>query len=103
MKSLAIFYEEGFHSCLLKNAKEGEEAIFDDVDYSSPPSPGMELVLFEERNRRNVPTHAKKFNMALDVGKEMAEIISTYDEETFNSALEASTLLVKYIVDIVTA
>ena len=98
VKSLAIFYEEGFHSCLLKNANEGEEeATFEDRDYSSPPSPGMELVLAEERNRRKAPTHAKKFNMALDAGKEMAEVISTYDEETFNSALEANTLLVKYI------
>ena len=42
-------------------------------------------------------TQARKYNTAFDVGKELAEIISVYEEETFENYLECSKNFVKML------
>ena len=97
---LAVFEEQIFHPCLLKTPPEGGENL-DDVFVqefnASPQSPGMQMVMLEKKNNKKIPSQAKKFNLALDVGREMAEIISTYDTSTFEEVLESCKCFMKQV------
>ena len=99
-KALPVFTEEIFHSCLHKNPQIASSAPlseFQDEFDISPPSPGMEMIISEERKKRKNPTQAMKFNKALDLGKEMAEIMCTYDSNAFEEVLETCGHFLKQI------
>ena len=92
---LPVFELAAFHPSLTKDGQTGS-GDEDDRDIS-PPSPGMEMVMSEEKRQRKNPSQAKKFNLSIDVGKEMAEVISTYETRTFEETLEASKDFVKAV------
>ena len=99
--SLPVFDISIFHSSLVKNVRMADKEnvpmdfpVFDEV---SPPSPGIEMALTNNKKRSRNPTQAKKFNIALDIGRELAEIICTYDPETFDDVLETTKSYVKEV------
>jgi hypothetical protein len=97
---LPVFDASIFHASLMKNGDISEDVPFTnlpDFEDISPPSPGLEMVMTEEKTRRRNPTQAKKFNMALDLGKELAEVISTYESQTFEEVLETSKCYLKEV------
>ena len=93
---LPIFDPTAVNPSLLKadNRKEVRrktpDAEPDIVDNLSPPSPGLEMVLEEGRQRKKGSKHSQKYNMGWDVAKEMVEILSLQDDERFRSYLIAS-------------
>ena len=98
--SLPIFDQSVFHSCLLKDcSSSSDQQIYnqENSDFAAPLSPGMNMVLSENKKKRRNPSQSKKFNTALDVGREMAEILSSYDLDTFNESLEAVQLFLKQL------
>ena len=98
--SLPVFDQSVFHSCLLKEcSRSSDQQIYnqENSDFTAPLSPGMNMVLAENKKKRKNPSQSKKFNTALDVGREMAEILSSYDLDTFNVSLEAVQLFLKQL------
>ena len=98
-KCLPVFDVAAFHPSLTKDGI-GQPGSWDgEVDDRevSPSSPGMEMVLSEERRQRKNPSQSKKFNLAIDVGKELAEVISTYEPKTFEETLETTKDYVKAV------
>ena len=98
---MSVFEERIFHPSLLKNAsidKDAPNHAFEDELFGdAPPSPGMEMILSEQKRTRKTPTQSKKINTALDVGRELAEIICTFDLETYEEVLNMSKDFVKQV------
>ena len=98
---MSVFDEGIFHPSLMKNASIDRDApihaLDDELFGETPTSPGMEMILSEQKRTRKTPTQSKKFNTGLDVGRELAEIICTYDMETYLEVLEMSKNFVKQV------
>ena len=100
MKNLTINDKQAFNPYLQKSSKRMESQpnrITTDSEDLSPPSPGLDMIMEHARNQKKPRTQAKKYNTAFDVGKELAEIISVYEEETFENYLECSKNFVKML------
>ena len=101
--SLPMFDAEDMHHALLKqSARTDIKKNNPDLDISlsddlSPPSPGLEMAIEEERRQRKGPTQAKRYNQGYDCGKEMAEVLAVYDSCNFDTYLLASQNFVKLL------
>ena len=97
--SLSVFDEAIFHPCLLKDGSGISFEPFDqgNGEYASPPSPGMSMILDEQRKKRKCPSQSKKFNMAIDIGRECAEFLCTFETLAFDEALEMFTLFSRHM------
>ena len=101
--NLPIFDDESFHPALMKqtarkecdkNNPDAEDSLTDDL---SPPSPGLEMVINDEKQKRKKPNHAKKYNDAFDVCKEMTDVLSAYDEQNFDIYIQSTKNFVKLL------
>ena len=98
-----MFDPEDMHHALLKqSARTDIKKNNPDLDISlsddlSPPSPGLEMAIEEERRHRKGPNQAKRYNQGYDCGKEMAEILAVYDSNNFDTYLLASQNFVKLL------
>ena len=100
---LPIFELSSFHPSLRKsvdNPHNIEDKQSDSVkkgaDVNGPTSPGLKMVT-EAVRKKKPPTQAKKYNIAFDAVKEIAEILAIYDEHAFNTYLEASKSFTKLL------
>ena len=89
--ALPVFDKSAIHQSLLKKADQNADTSSpNNLDNLSPPSPGLEMVLQEERQRKKAPKQKEKYNLAWDIAKEMVEILSLQDTQRFRSLLNAS-------------
>ena len=93
---LPVYDAEAIHPSLMKSAartdirQKNPDAEPEDIDDLSPPSPGLEMVIEKERQKRKAPKQSQKFNLGWDVGKEMVEILSLQDSRRFESYLKST-------------
>ena len=96
-----LFEDACFHSSLTKCNEFNDNSYGEDVgtevsDYEQPPSPGLELYESQER-KKHKSSQAKKYNIAFDATKELAEVLSWQDTASFDSLLKATKNFVKIV------
>ena len=95
-KFLPTYDSSAIHPSLLKTDARVEvrqtnpNVDTEPVDDLSPPSPGLEMVLEQQRQKRKAPKQAKKYNIGWDVAKEMVEVLSLQDTGRFKAYLKSA-------------
>ena len=98
--SVPLFELNAFHHALTKEATNVSNLdLYEDVTHesSAPPSPGISMVRSEEKRSKKTVSQSQKFNMAFDLGKELAEVTSLFDIGTFKMTLESNKNYLKQV------
>lgn len=98
--NMPLFELDAFHQTLTKNSTNTLNLNFcEDSSHenTSPPSPGISMARLEGKRSKKTASQSQKFNMAFDIGRELAEVTSSFDTETFNSILEMNKNYLKQV------
>ena len=83
----------------VQNSKGYESNVEDNTDDldQSPPSPGMEVLLEEEKEVRRRPAQNEKYHKSFDAAKVLTELLPQFEKERFDNYLKASHNFIKLL------